>query len=505
MRTLALILALSSFGCVPHIDRGPISAEVGMRPVPLLELPDPSSPNIYLQALIKAGSAYDPVGQEGLAHLTASSLVEGGAGEHTADELRAILHPTGNFFSTHVDREFVSLRLRCHKDHAALCVGAFVDVLTSPQFNGDDVQRTKDEALYTVTEGLLSNEEALGDAVFQAALFDGHPYGHPVEGRAGSLPGLDANRVKQFYTARYLRPTVWVGIAGGYQEQDIESLKTALESIPGSIPPDDAKLAPVPVNSRQLLAVQTNTALTGYHIGHLHEVDRNHPDWPALYLATLHLGAHRQSFGRLFESIRTQRGLNYGNYAYMESFTQRGWSTFPQHGTLIQEPIFYLWLRPTSIENGPFALKLAIEELEHWVQHGLTESQLETTRQYALGHLPLEAQSAGERLARQLDALATGTPQIQEELTAQIKTVDLATVNAAIVRHISPETLWIVSVTGDADSLQTALTADAPTPIFYSDVSPGEEQAAKDKKVSEKDLGISLENASTIPAMGIFR
>ena len=61
--------------------------------------------------------------------------------------------------------------------------------------------------------------------------------------------------------------------------------------------------------------------------------------------------------------------------------------------------MFYVWLRPTSLENGPFALKLAIDELEQWVTHGLTEQEFETVRKYAVGHLPLEAQNIGRRLS----------------------------------------------------------------------------------------------------------
>ena len=72
--------------------------------------------------------------------------------------------------------------------------------------------------------------------------------------------------------------------------------------------------------------------------------------------------------------------------------------------------MFYVWLRPTSLENGPFALKLAIDELEQWVTHGLTEQEFETVRKYAVGHLLLEAQNIGHRLSHALSALASDTP-----------------------------------------------------------------------------------------------
>ena len=65
---LALLVA-----CAPKIPVGPVPIEEAAKPVRLLEQADPSSPNVYFQAMIHAGSAADPIGQEGLAALTATN------------------------------------------------------------------------------------------------------------------------------------------------------------------------------------------------------------------------------------------------------------------------------------------------------------------------------------------------------------------------------------------------------------------------------------------------
>ena len=188
-----------------------------------------------------------------------------------------------------------------------------------------------------------------------------------------------------------------VGIGGGFTAAHRAQLENGLLALPSTLPVDTAQQAPVPVKGRHLVIVSTETPVTGFHLGHHHSVTRNHPDYAALYVASLALGAHRQSSGRLFETLRTKRGLNYGDYAYIEAFRQYGYTTYPEQGVLRERPMFYVWLRPTSLENGPFALKLAIDELEQWVTHGLTEQEFETVRKYAVGHLPLEAQNIGRR------------------------------------------------------------------------------------------------------------
>ena len=112
MRVAALALAWSVVACAPNIAPGPIPVEQ-RNVLNLVAQPDDQSPNIYLQALVRAGSATDPVGQEGLAHLVARSLVDAGAGSRSSVEVRDALYVTGNRITVGVDREWVRLRLRC--------------------------------------------------------------------------------------------------------------------------------------------------------------------------------------------------------------------------------------------------------------------------------------------------------------------------------------------------------------------------------------------------------
>ncbi|MBW1881078.1 MAG: insulinase family protein, partial [Deltaproteobacteria bacterium] len=402
--------------CVPHVEAGPSVVAKAQAPVRLVTLPDPGSPNVYLQAIAAAGSARDPVGQEGLAWLTARSMVEAGAGTRSGQTLKEALYPTGNEIEQVIDREWVSFRLTCHRDHASLCLELFTEVLLDPRFDDADVVRLRDEALYQVTQGLLADEEALGGEVLDTWMFEGHPYGHPVMGRAGVLPLLDAEAARSFHARHYVREAVIGGIAGAFDPALVAAFQDRLDALPGVRAPELVLQSPAPIEGRTLLAVDTTTEVTGFHLGHPLSVDRNHPDWPALYLGVAAFGVHRQVHGRLFRSLRGDRGLNYGTYAYMEPFVQRGWTTLPEQGVLRRQPHFSLWIRPNSIENGPFALKLALDELERLVTDGLEEGEYERNRSYLHGHLASEAHDPGRRLAYALDAAATETPNLLEHV-----------------------------------------------------------------------------------------
>ncbi len=491
--------------CSPKIPRGPVAVEVAQQPAALRLQEDSTAPNVYFQAVIDAGSAHDPVGKEGLAHLVARSLVEAGTEAMTPDEVAQTLYPLGTSFDVVVAREFVSVRLTCHRDVASECAAQFTDALVRPRFDEDTVARLVDEAVYAVTDGLTSDEEALGREVLDAWLFEGHPYGHPAQGRSGVLPLLTAEDARAFHAEHYVRSSVTVGLAGAVSEEVQSSVRTALEALPTSLPSRLVLQRPVEVSGRSLLAVRTSTPVTGVWMGHEHTVDRTHDDWPALYLAAMAFGAHRQSHGRLFRAIRGERGLNYGDYAYMESFRQRGWSTMPEQGVLRSQPHFAIWIRPTSSDNGAFAVKLAIKELEELVANGLTDEEFEATRSYLIGRMALEAPTPGHRLAYHLDGDVTQGVDLLDDLEPRLLALTVLDVNQALLDHLRPDDLKIVAVTGDPEGLVAALTEDSPTPIVYADVTPSEAQAARDSEVASMVLGIPAERARIVDAEGRFR
>lgn len=497
--------ALLLVACAPKIPPGPVPVDEAAKPVRVVELADDSSPNVYFQAMIHAGSAADPVGKEGLAALVAQSLVDAGSGGRSSTEVRDALYPTGNGFDLVVDREWVSVRLRCHVDHTDLCLELFADALLEPAFDQGDWNRIRDAAEYSVGDGLLADEEALGEEMLNAVLYEGHPYGHPVQGRGGTLGLLQPDDARTFYERRYVRQAMVVGIAGNYDGDTVSAMKQRFEAVPGVPMPEIVLQQPVPVEGRSLAIVGVETGVTGIHFGHPLATDRNHEDWPELMVAMTATGAHRQSFGRLFRILRTARGLNYGTYSYVEQYVQRGWSSWPENGVLRRQNHFYVWIRPTSIENGPFALKLAIAEMERLKADGLEPQEFEDTREYLRGWVPLLAQDPGRRLAFALEAEAAGVPNLLDHLVGSLDAMTVEEVNDAVDRHLNLDDLRIVAVTGDPEDLRDRLLADDPTPIVYRDVTPDEAQAARDDEVAARDVGLDEDDVWIVESEGLFR
>ncbi|PYR37241.1 MAG: hypothetical protein DMF90_07560 [Acidobacteria bacterium] len=57
------------------------------------------------------------------------------------------------------------------------------------------------------------------------------------------------------------------------------------------------------------------------------------------------------------------RGLNYGDYAYIEAFPRGMFQFFPDPNIARQRQIFEIWIRPVVPVNAHMALRIAVSEL----------------------------------------------------------------------------------------------------------------------------------------------
>jgi zinc protease len=459
--------------------------------------------SVYVQITVRAGSAHDPTGQEGLAWLTARMITEAGTGELDAAQVSDLLYSLGSELEWVVDKELVTFRARCLAEDAPALVSLVGELVTAPIWSEDSLARLIDEALTTLEVSLLESDEALGDMVLDVWLNEGHPYGHPTPGRTGVLALLTLEDVRSFYDSHYVRQATFAGLAGATSPQLAVDLEQALSSLATTpFRPVTPKPRPVP-HGRSLLVVEKETANTGVHFGHPIPVSRDHPDFPALFVAMTAFGEHRESYGRLYQALRETRGLNYGDYAYLEHYRQAGWSPTQELGTVRDEPQFSVWIRPTTPENAPFALKMALIMTEELAQDGLTSQEFEDFGSRVRQGTPLKARTPGRRLGFALDALALDHPDPLQTLSQAVAMLTRADVNAAATHHLHPKDLRIVVVTGDGQAFVDALTGTEPTLPHYKGVKTDEAVADRDQQIAGADLG--LDAIRIVSADQIFR
>src|SRR5690606_10070276 len=160
-------------------------------------------------------------------------------------------------------------------------------------------------------------------------------------------------------------------------------------------------------------------------------IQRNHPDHAALYLANQVFGG--SGFGsRLMEQVREQRGLTYGIYS--------GFSPMQAPGP------FTISLQ-TKTASAQQALDLVLQLQQDFIEHGISQAELDSAKRQILGSYPL-ANASNAAIVSQLAMLAFYDMPLdwQDQFIEQISQLNLEQVNRAIRQHIKPEQQLLITV-----------------------------------------------------------
>ena len=462
-------------------------------------------PQIRFKLLFAAGSAHDPQGKEGLAALTAAMVAGAGSRDRKIDEVTKALFPRAGSFTEQTDKEMTTFTGSTHKDNWDTFLSIAMPLLVDPGFREEDFRRLKDAQRNALVLDLKdNNEEEFGKERLQTNVFAGTPYGHPVLGTVKGLDAITLDDVKAFYRQAYAQGAVRVGISGDVSDRMVASLKTQLARLPrgAGLPATSAPRGRMP-NGLEVEIVEKNTRATAISFGLPIAVTRSHPDFPALWLAKTWLGEHRASSARLYQRIREERGMNYGDYAYIEAFPRGMFQFFPNPNLGRKAQLFEVWIRPVAPQNGHMALRVALHELGKLVDQGLSEQDFATTRDYLMKNVFVMTATQDQQLGYALDAQWYGTQEFTRMMREGLAKLSAADVNAAIKRHLSAKNLSVVIITKDAAGLKDKLVSDAFSPISY-DANKPKSLLDEDRMIGSMKLGIQPEAVKITPAVQAF-
>ncbi len=476
--------------------------------VPVISMPS-ESPLVSVRVAFATGAAADPPDRAGLAHLTARVMARGESGGRSADERNQRLFPMAASIDFQVDKEMTVFHATVHRDNLEAFYPLLRDVLLDPAFSEVDVERERANTVGMLDTGLRrSDDEELGKEVLYTRVYAGHPYGWPNVGRLDALAALTAADLREFYREWFTADRVRVGVAGGFAPTFAERLAADLaRGLPRPRQDRTLRVPPVPEPEvSQMTIVQKEARGTGIHIGMPIPVNRSHREWLALWLVRSYLGEHRSENSHLFQRLREVRGLNYGDYAYIEYFPDGGSRFVPPTNRARSEQMFQIWLRPVQPANGPFALKAALFELRKLIREGLSEAEFEATRDYLTASANLLAQTEERRLGYAMDAAFYGiAADFQRFVREGLGWLTVHEVNRTLRRYLRGDRLHIVVVTEDADGFRDAVLGEVPTPPDYGDREVPAAVAAEDAEIAAMPVGVEPAAVVILPVAEVFR
>jgi zinc protease len=455
----------------------------------------------YISVAIKSGSADDPRGKEGLAWLTANYLKHG-TKSYTQKQIEERIADLGGRLNIRVDREVIEISGRVLSDKLEDYYEIFKEIILTPTFSFAELSALK-LAQEQALQQILRDDASLSLEALIHFLYSGHPYSHPVTGYFSSIEKLTNEDARTFYSEHFRSGNMICGLAGDYPDGFLNTFTEDIAQLPSSVP--SHKRPPVSEYKKRsvVLVEKAGRDQAQIRIGRVVDYTRDDPDWYALQVANSYLGRHREGFGRLFITVREERGLSYGAYSYLEHFEQAGWSNNPLPLTPMNPQYFSMWTYPRRV-NTEFAIKMMVYELEKLILTGIDPVAMETVKKYEVNHFPFLIESIEQELSMALEAVYYNQPDFVKGYDERIKTLTSAAVNTAVFDRWSSEDLLILVVTDDAEEMKTTLLSPETQLELPSGATETGLKRVNDE-VKSFDLGLNPEDIVIVNADQLFR
>jgi len=478
----------------------------GPPPPPLKTIALPGkSPLVTFRFVFTTGAVFDPPDKPGLASLTASMIGDAGTRELTYKQLLDALYPMAAGVGVTVDKEMTTFSGSTHVDNLDAYYKLFKSMLLDPGWREEDFRRVKDAAINGIKVGLRgNNDEELGKEVMYESIYQGSPYAHYNAGSISALEKMTLDDVKSFYKANYTQANLMIGLAGGYSPAFPETVQKDFRALPVGSPTRLVikKMADIP--KTRVVIVDKDTRSVAYSIGYPIDVLRGSKDYAALLLVSSYLGQHRMSSGVLYQRMRESRGLNYGDYSYIEYFPRGMFLMEPQPNLARHTQIFQVWIRPVEPPTAKFALRLALFELEKLRSKGITQEEFESSRGFLAKNVNVLTRTKRAELGYAIDSDFYGTPQYNDYLKTELAKLTLADVNRVIKQYIHADHAVIAVVAKNGEDFKKQLLAPDASPMKYNSPKPST-ITIEDKTVERYPLGFKAEDITVRPVAEVFQ
>ncbi|VAW38789.1 Peptidase M16-like [hydrothermal vent metagenome] len=464
------------------------------------------SPIIDLNLLFNTGSAFEATDKNGVAALTASMLSAGGSKLRSATEISKLMFPMAAHFSNQVDKEMISFSGRVHQEKASQWLDLVLESMLQPGFREDDFKRLKQQQINAIKTDLKgNNDEELGKEVLYHKLYGNHPYATYNLGDLSELESITLADVKEFYQTQLTQKHLTIGITGNLSDELFKQLTDSITRKLAVGNTGNASIAPAPkLQGRAVTIVEKQTLATAVSFGFPIDITRAHKDWVALWLVRSYLGEHRNSNSHLYDEIRSKRGMNYGDYAYIEYFPRGMFRTQPNANLGRSSQIFQIWLRPLRTNNDAhFATRVALYELHHLIKHGLTQEQFESTKNYLDKYAGLLVKSQDRILGYALDSQFYGISEFTQYVKGGLASLTLEQVNQVIKKYLQEDNIHFVFVTKDAQDMKQRLVTEQASPMIYNSEKSAE-LLKKDEFLQVFPVNVDADNVEIIPVDKVF-
>jgi zinc protease len=390
---------------------------------------DHELPLIEGTARIRGGSVNDPSDKTGLADIYGEVWRTGGTKTQTGDQLDDFLEVRAAKVETGAGPDSTTISFSCLKGDVEDVFKVFADVLQNPEFRADKLDIAQKGEFDSISRrndevGEIAHREAV-----KLAYGADNPYARVPE--YATVAAVTRQDLVDWH-AKYVHPNnIILGISGDFDSAAMETrLRAALESWPKgpAAPKNDIHYSPakpgyylIPkedVNQSNIRMVALGTT-------------RDNPDYYAITVFNEAFGGGFTS--RLFNDIRTKRGLAYG--------VGGGIGTNFGHPGILQISI------GTKSQSTIESITATHENIDNLARQPISDEEIRRAKDAILNAFIFRLDSPDKILGERMTYEYYGyPPDWLDKYEAEIRKVTTADVNRVAAKYIHKEQLAVLVV-----------------------------------------------------------
>ena len=302
-----------------------------------------------------------------------SKAIDRGTAGKSADDIAEALDGRGISLGVTVTRHLFSFICTCLADDFDEVLSLVAEIIRTPSLPEDELETRKGEVL-TMLRQDEDNPGVRATEALMALLFPApHPYGRRAKGTAAVVERLSRDRLAALHQSRFAPAEMSIVIVGDVDPAHAESV--AARVFGDWKAPKPAPLAAVPLvratTRTRVVIPMMNKAQADIAYGFT-AIARKDPEYYACWLMNHVFGQYSMS-GRLGDSIRERQGMAYYAHSVLDGNAMAG-------PLLIRAGV--------SAANIDRALASIDEEVGKLVTEGLTQKELDDSRQFLIYAMP---------------------------------------------------------------------------------------------------------------------
>lgn len=337
----------------------------------------PTVRSVAIGVWIGTGSRNENPENNGISHFLEHMFFKG-TKTRSAREIAESFDSIGGQVNAFTSKEYTCYYAKVLDNHAQYALEVLADMFFNSTFDSEELNKEKN----VVNEEIKMYEDTPDDIVhdlLSQAVYGDHPLGYPILGTEETLQSFTGEKLEQYMHDTYRPENVVISIAGNVPESFINnaekffgSYEASKEKMEYEKPTFHATQA-----SRKKETEQAHLCLgfEGLQIGH--------SDVYSLIVLNNVLGGSMSS--RLFQEVREQRGLAYSVFSYHSAYRDSGMVTIYGGTGANQLGVLYETIQDT---------------LGKLRADGITEKELNNSKEQLKGSLMLSLESTNSRMSR---------------------------------------------------------------------------------------------------------